>query len=360
MGKTVLVGISGGVDSSMSAYLLKSQGYDVITATMQIYDGKTKGLSENLSGCYGPSEAQDIEEAAAISKKIGVPHYVIPLAEDYRREVLDYFTREYKNGRTPNPCVRCNQYLKFGLIREKAKQMGLNFDYFATGHYCRVSFENGRYKLLRALDATKDQSYFLARLKPEQLKGVIFPLGELTKVEVKKLAEELGFKELAEKKESQDFIAADSYDVLFDESDAVTGSIVTAAGKVIGEHRGLIHYTVGQRRGVGLGGSSEPLYVTKLDTEHNCLVVGPKDELYSDAFEASDINWFDDLSAEPLSVEVKIRQKSKAVPAKVVVKGERLLVTFETPQLAVTPGQVAVFYSGDEVLGSGIIELKQG
>ena len=356
MAKTVLVGISGGVDSSMSAYLLKSQGYDVITATMQIYDGKTKGLSEELSGCYGPSEVQDIEEAAAISKKIGASHYVIPLAEDYRREVLDYFTREYKKGRTPNPCVRCNQYLKFGLIREKAKQMGLQFDYFATGHYCRVKYEDGRYKLLKAADLTKDQSYFLARLKPAQLEGVIFPLGELAKVEVKKLASDLGFKDLAEKKESQDFIAADSYDVLFEPEDAVSGSIVTAAGKTIGEHRGLIHYTVGQRRGVGLSGSAEPLYVTKLDTEHNHLVVGPKKELYRDGFEASDINWFNGVPPQSLKAEVKIRQKSKAVPATVSTKGDNLSVTFDTPQLAVTPGQVAVFYNGDEVLGSGIIE----
>ena len=360
--KTVLLGMSGGIDSSISAYLLKQKGYRVIGVTMQTYneDEPNDSLSLLKSGCYGPAAKNSILSAQKLAETFSIEHHVIPLYAEFQREVLDYFRSEYLKGRTPNPCVRCNQMLKFGFLMKYARNLGIDFDYFATGHYCRIEKNDDGIFLKKALDPKKDQTYFLSRLKKEQLENLIFPLGELSKDDVREIARELNLRELLEKSESQDFIAADSYSVLFKPEDGVAGEIHDLSGKVIGHHKGLINYTIGQRRGVGLGGAAQPLYVVGIDTEKNVLTVGDKEALLSSQFHISDPNWFIDLERKPseFTSQVKIRQTARAVNAMVSYDkdSEVFRVKLMEPQSAVTPGQIAVFYDGDILIGSGIIE----
>ena len=356
----VAVGLSGGVDSSVAAWRLQRDGWRVIGLTMSIWDGSVPIPDVGISGCFGPGEARDLEAAKTVAARIGIEHRVIDLAGAYKDMVLDYFREEYLAGRTPNPCVRCNQRMKFGFLLEQARAQGVAFDRFATGHYARTRFDEarGRWQLLRGKDAGKDQSYFLSRLKQEQLAGLIFPLGELTKGEVKQLARELGWGDLAEKDESQDFIECDDYSVLFRKGDAKPGDFVARDGKVLGRHRGIIHYTIGQRKGLELGGGGTPLYVLEIDAARNRVVVGPREELYSRALAAGDLNWvgWAAAPAEPFRCQVQIRQRHQAAPATVSAGNGRLLAVFDEPQLSVTPGQIAVFYDGDVVLASGAIE----
>ncbi|MBM4163205.1 MAG: tRNA 2-thiouridine(34) synthase MnmA [Lentisphaerae bacterium] len=362
--QAVAVGMSGGVDSSVVAWLLKNQGHAVVGLTMSIWDGTTPLPDEGLSGCYGPGEARDIEAARSVAARLGIPHHVIPLAPEYAAEVLDNFRAEYRAGRTPNPCVRCNRAMKFALLLERARAMGIAFDRFATGHYARVERhpDTGRWLLLRAADASKDQTYFLSRLSQEQLARVLFPLGSLTKERVKALARDAGWVDVADKKESQNFIESRNYSVLFDTRDAVPGPIVDTAGRVLGRHQGIVGYTVGQRKGLGLSGTAEPLYVVRIEACANTLVVGGHQDLFSTRLTAADLNWIS-LSgppASPLRVTVKIRQQHREAAA-TLRAGMRdgtpvAEVQFDEPQMSVTPGQTAVFYDGDRVTGSGIIQ----
>ena len=357
---SVAIGLSGGVDSSVAAWLLLRDGWRVTGLTMSIWDGSVPIPDLGISGCFGPGEARDLEAAKEIAARLGIEHRVVALAEQYKKTVLDYFREEYLAGRTPNPCVRCNQRMKFGFLIDQARAQGAAFDKFATGHYARTRFDEarGRWQLLRGKDAGKDQSYFLSRLKQEQLADLIFPLGELRKGEVKELARELGWGDLAEKDESQDFIECDDYSVLFQQGDAPPGDFVTRAGKVLGRHRGIIHYTIGQRKGLELGGGGTPLYVVEIDAARNRVVVGPREELHARALVAGDLNWVGWAGAptEPFRCEVQIRQRHKAAPATVTATDGRLRAVFDEPQLSVTPGQIAVFYAGDVVLVSGAIE----
>ena len=358
--QTVAVGLSGGVDSSVAAWLLQRAGWRVTGLTMSIWDGSVPIPDEGLSGCFGPGEARDLEAARAIAARLGIEHRVVALAAEYKRTVLDYFRAEYLAGRTPNPCVRCNQRMKFGFLLEQARAQGADFDKFATGHYARTRFDeaSGRWQLLRGRDAGKDQSYFLSRLQQAQLAMLVFPLGELRKGEVKDLARELGWADLAEKDESQDFIECADYAVLFRPGDAQPGDFVTRTGKVLGRHRGIIHYTIGQRKGLELGGGGTPWYVLEIDAARNRVVVGPREELHARELVAGDLNWVALAGApeRPFRCEVQIRQRHKAAPATVVADGDRLRAAFDEPQLSVTPGQIAVFYAGDVVLASGAIE----
>ena len=358
--QTVAVGLSGGVDSSVAAWLLQRDGWRVVGLTMSIWDGSVPIPDLGISGCFGPGEARDLAAARNIAARLGIDHRVIDLAGAYKNVVLDYFREEYLAGRTPNPCVRCNQRMKFGFLLEQARAQGVAFDKFATGHYARTRYDaaSGRWQLRRGKDAGKDQSYFLSRLKQEQLAGLIFPLGDLSKGEVKVLARELGWGDLAEKDESQDFIECDDYSVLFRKGDAKPGDFVTRAGQVLGRHRGIIHYTIGQRKGLELGGGGTPWYVLEIDAARNRVVVGPREELYSRELAAGDLNWvgWAEASAEPFRCEVQIRQRHKAAPATVSADNGRLRAVFDEPQLSVTPGQIAVFYDGDAVLVSGAIE----
>ena len=357
---SVAIGLSGGVDSSVAAWLLKRDGWRVTGLTMSIWDGSVPIPDLGISGCFGPGEARDLEAAREIAARLGIEHRVVALAEEYKQTVLEYFREEYLAGRTPNPCVRCNQRMKFGFLIDQARAQGAEFDKFATGHYARTRFDeaSGRWQLLRGKDAGKDQSYFLSRLKQAQLADLIFPLGELNKGEVKQLARELGWGDLAEKDESQDFIECDDYSVLFRKGDARPGDFVARDGTVLGRHRGIIHYTIGQRKGLELGGGGTPLYVVEIDAARNRVVVGPRAELDARELVAGDLNWVGWVGApaEPFRCEVQIRQRHKAAPATVTAADGRLRAVFDEPQLSVTPGQIAVFYAGDVVLASGAIE----
>lgn len=371
---TIAVGMSGGVDSTMAACLLKRQGFDVVGITMQIWDGSVAiPAEERRSGCYGPGEAQDLEKLRALTTRLGIRHVIIPLATEYRQWVLDYFRREYLAGRTPNPCVMCNWKLKFGLLLEKARAAGLTFDRFATGHYARVECATApvcnaapacgaaqaRYVLKRGLDTEKDQSYFLYHLTQDQLRNLVFPLGALKKTVVKTLARELGLEHLAERPESQDFIECKNYGALFNADSIRPGPIVDHAGRVLGEHKGIIYYTIGQRKGLGLGGTKAPLYVVRIDGSTNNITVGPYEDLFADRLQATDVNWiaFDALRA-PLRVKAKIRQQHKEADATVTPNdsdGNTVTVVFDQPQMSIAPGQAVVFYQDDLVLGGGTI-----
>lgn len=360
-GARLAVGLSGGVDSSMTALLLRRAGFDIVGLTMQIWDGSIPLPDEGRSGCFGPGEVRDLEAVRAFAGRLGIPHHVVPLADEYRRVVLDYFREEYLRGRTPNPCVHCNRQMKLGFLLDRARQLGIEFDAFATGHYARRlrDGDTGRQRLLKARDASKDQTYFLSHLGQAQLGQLVLPLGGLLKEEVRAMAVEAGFPDLAAKAESQDFVESRDYGALFRSDDARPGPIVTRAGARLGTHCGLIHYTIGQRKGLGVGGAGEPWYVVELDAVKNLVVVGRREDLGGLGFRASRVNWIGIPSApaEPTRVECRIRQRHAGAPATMRrVEGATVDVEFDEPQFSITPGQIAVFYDGDEVLGGGTIE----
>ena len=359
----ICIGMSGGVDSSVAAWLLKNQGYDVVGVTMQIWDGAVKLPDTGHSGCYGPGETRDLEFARAVAARLGIPHVTVPLADQYKHYVLDYFRAEYRAGRTPNPCMICNQRLKFGFLLDRAREQGIAFDLFATGHYARVVRDDatGRCSLLRGVDRKKDQSYFLSRLTQEQLRQVLFPIGELTKTEVIHLAHDAGFNDIAAREESQDFVESDDYSALFQPVDNRPGPIVDTAGHLLGQHHGIIHYTIGQREGLKLGGQKQPLYVVGLDAATNRVIVGPAPDLLRSEFEVTDCNWLTiEPPAAPMEVTIQVRYNHKGCHGKVVILNEskdsgRARVNLDQPQRAVAPGQAAVFYRDDLVIGSGWI-----
>lgn len=357
---TVAVGLSGGVDSSIAAWLLRQHGCRVIGLTMQIWDGTLPLPDEGRSGCYGPGEARDIAAARALAGRLGIPYHVVPLAPEYARQVLDYFRTEYLAGRTPNPCVRCNRAMKFGLLLERARAMGIAFDRFATGHYARVERDaaTGRWLLRKALDVAKDQTYFLSRLSQDQLAQVLFPLGGLTKPQVKSLAREIGWCDLADKDESQNFIESKDYGVLFNRDGQTAGPIIDQQGRVVGQHRGIVHYTVGQRKGLGIGGTGDPLYVVRIDACANTVVVGSHADCFGAVLTATELNWISapPPAGEPRRVAARIRQQHHEAPATLVLPApDKAEIRFDSPQMAITPGQTVVFYDNDLVLGSGII-----
>ena len=361
--KTVAVGLSGGVDSSLAAWTLKQQGYNVVGITMSTWDNSIPGMPkiEGRSGCFGPNEDESIAEAQEIAKRMGIPHYTVPVSDEYKRQVLDYFRSEYRAGRTPNPCVRCNQTIKFGALLHTARQMGIDFDYFATGHYARLDFQSpDKPFLYRATDNTKDQSYFLSRLSMDQLSTVIFPLGGLRKEEVKAMARELGWNDYADKKESQDFLECGDYSVLFDESDNVPGDFVDLNGKVLGKHKGIVHYTIGQRKGLGIA-AAEPLYVVRLDACRNEVVVGTRAELTCAEFRVTDLNWVA-IPPQEGGIPCRVKIRSTGEPRgpatfEVEASGEAAVCRIPSGLTGVTPGQSAVFYEagGDAVLCGGVI-----
>jgi tRNA-specific 2-thiouridylase len=353
--KRVVVGMSGGVDSSVAALLLRNAGHEVHGVTMKIYSGRPADRPVPDS-CYGPGEEGDIREAAGVCARLGIPHTVVDLSAEYRALVLDYARDEYRAGRTPNPCVLCNGRVKFGLLLERlAGTEGLPFDLFATGHYCRVTRlkETGRYAIRAAENPRKDQSYFLCMLTQDQLCRVTFPLGEKTKAEVREIARQAGLANHA-RPESQDF-AAGGYKAVLEEPDR-PGPIVNETGAVIGQHRGVWGYTVGQRRGLGVGGG-ERLYVTRIDAGSNTVVAGPERALYRRELVARSVNWASrEEPPGPLRLDVKIRYRNPAVPGVVSPEpGGAVRVTFDEPQRAIARGQWAVFYEGDILVGGGVI-----
>jgi tRNA-uridine 2-sulfurtransferase len=367
----VAVGLSGGVDSAVAATLLIEQGHEVLGITMKIWSGAISVPEGAKQACYGPDEAEDVAACEKLCASLGIRYLAIDLTKEYEERVLDYFRREYLAGRTPNPCIICNSELKFGFLVERAQALGLDFDRFATGHYARIAIDgNGNPRLRTAFDSTKDQSYFLYRLGPEVLSRVLFPLGELTKGQVRDIARRLGL-DLAEKPESQDFIAGGDYSPLFAEAPPVAGEIVDAEGRILGRHRGLPFYTIGQRRGLGIGaggsaatdsepgGDAEALYVIALDPEKNRVVVGPNRGLFADGLVASDFRLTNrELGHFPRRGFAKIRQNHRPVPCS-FEPGEAgtCALRFDESQRALAPGQSVVVYDDEGyVLGGGIIE----
>jgi len=356
----VAVALSGGVDSAMAALILLEQGYEVIGLTMSIWDGSIPITESVKSGCFGPGEKDDLASAQAIAAQLGIQHHTIDLSKEYKQDILSYFCSTYLEGKTPNPCVFCNQRMKFGLLPLRARQMGLEFDLYATGHYVRKRYDGNsrKWQLLRALDLSKDQSYFLVFLDQNRLKEAIFPLGEMKKEATKALAVALGFVELAGRKESQDFLESDDHSALFEAGSFTGGDIIDPDGRVLGRHLGLIHYTIGQRKNLGISGQSEPFYVIGIDQEKNRLRVGPKHHLYSQQFHATALSW---IAGSPPSrsfdAQCKIRLQHDPAQCRVeVVSQDQTTVTFAEPQLSITPGQIAVIYDKDVVLGGGIIQ----
>jgi tRNA-specific 2-thiouridylase len=352
----VAVGLSGGVDSSVAAALLKKQGYDVIGITMAVYDGSVNPIIKGAKhACYGPDEQEDLDMTELICKKLDIPFHVIDLKKEFRTHVIEYFKSEYLTGRTPNPCVVCNRELKFGFLLDKAKRAGIDFDFFATGHYARIDKLHDRYLLKRPIDLSKDQTYFLYALKQDQLSRILFPVGEYKKKQIREIARSLSLKS-ADNPESQDFISGNDYTPLFHKGEVKEGDIIDESGMAIGRHKGIIHYTLGQRRGLGIA-SERPLYVTKIDADNNRIIVSHKEDLFSKSLIASDLNLISMQTMDKdYSVRAKIRLNHKAVQAIVAPhENDKVKVVFNEPQLAITPGQSVVFYSDDMVLGGGII-----
>lgn len=351
----VAVGVSGGVDSAVAAHLLKEKGYEVFGVTMKIWRG-TPFPAAMKDACYGPHEIHDIESARRICAHLGIGFHILDCSESYEKAVLQDFSREYLCGRTPNPCVRCNQLIKFGKLPMLLRESGLQFDCFATGHYARVTLneERKRFLLKKGVDPRKDQSYFLYRLSQMQLSQALFPLGELVKGRVREIARTAGLP-VHDKKESQDFYPGDPGDIIGRETGQ--GEIVNKQGEVLGRHRGIWNYTIGQRKGLGIS-HTEPLYVIAIDPDKNRIIVGTEGDTYRGSCVTRDLNWIaiDGISS-PLRVEAKIRSTAKPAWATLVpLDPERVHVAFDEPISAVTPGQSTVFYQADDVVGGGIIE----
>ncbi|MBM4432972.1 MAG: tRNA 2-thiouridine(34) synthase MnmA [Chloroflexi bacterium] len=348
--------MSGGVDSSVAAALLKKEGYGVIGVSMQIWP--SSGKEDRFGGCCGINA---VEDAKRVAHKLGIPHYVMDFRDIFDQKVIADFCREYSLGRTPNPCIRCNKYIKFGVLLDRAKELGA--DFIATGHYARVEKDesSGRYLLKKGLDRHKDQSYVLYSLTQEQLSHILFPVGNLTKQRVREIARELSL-HVATKRESQEicFIPDDDYPKFVKEyipQTVISGKIVNEQGAVLGEHLGIPFYTIGQRKGLGIS-AEEPLYVIAIEPERNVIVVGSKEKVYGDELVASRLNWIAIAELkQPIAVKAKIRYLHQEAEAEVIpLDKERVRVKFNEPQMAITPGQAVVFYEGDTVIGGGTIE----
>lgn len=350
----IAIGLSGGVDSSVAALLLKEQGHKVTGITMRLWKaGKYQGGEKKA--CYGAGEADNIETAAAFAKKIGIGYRVFDCSEEYDKTIVSYFRDTYLSGRTPNPCVYCNAIMKFGLLPCLAREGGLEFDAFATGHYARIVEENGRYALYRAKDRSKDQSYFLYRLSQEQLSRHIFPLGDLTKAEVRRIAKDANLI-AADRPDSQDFYSGEMSELIG--SPDRPGDIVDVAGKKVGSHTGFWKYTIGQRKGLGIGGAAKPYYVVELDGENNRVIVGFSDDVVKRELRVTDVNW---VSLAPTDEETpcSVKVRSTSDPRKgAVLTGNRCV--FPDGIAGVAPGQSAVFYdeAAEKILCGGIISKE--
>jgi tRNA-specific 2-thiouridylase len=355
----VAVAMSGGVDSSVAAALLKDEGYEVIGITMNLFSlPKEACTSEDLRSCCGWKAQEDANRVASV---LGIPHFVVDFRREFEKSVIDDFCLEYRRGRTPNPCIRCNRFIKFDLFFERARRLGAEF--IATGHYARIDFDpsTGRRLLKKGLDAAKDQSYFLYSLTQTELSRTLFPVGGHTKDEIRRLAAGLGLP-VAQKKESQEicFIPDNDYPAFlknrFPEAFR-PGPIVDLAGTIIGKHGGIAHFTVGQRKGMGIA-APRPLYVVAVDTERNTIVAGENEDLYKRRLEATELNWISmEKLDEPKALRARIRYKHAEAQARVIPRDDgRVLVEFERPQRAVTPGQAVVFFNGECVAGGGLID----
>ncbi|MDP2043917.1 MAG: tRNA 2-thiouridine(34) synthase MnmA [Candidatus Omnitrophota bacterium] len=351
MNKRVVVAMSGGVDSSVAAALLNKQGYEVIGITMCFNLAETASQKPSCCGLTG------IEDARRVAGKLGIRHYLINLNKDFSREVIQDFYREYLSGRTPNPCVRCNQFIKFNILLKRALNLGAQF--LATGHYARVVKSKQGYLLKKAKDLKKDQSYFLYRLSQEQLKHIIFPLGNFTKPQVRNIARSLGLN-VAEKQDSQEicFSPDGKYGNLIKAkglSSVKPGELADKDGNILGSHQGIPFYTIGQRHGLGLA-KGHPLYVTRINAKDNRITVGSREDACKNKFLVKEAHFLTRPLKKKVEIKVRIRYNHKESLASVSPVKGKLKISFKKPQFAITPGQSAVFYDRDIVLGGGIIE----
>ena len=356
MGRKALIAMSGGVDSSVAAFLSKQAGYDCIGVTMKLFQNEDVGINRTRTCC----SLDDVEDARSVARRLGIPYYVFNFSSDFKGQVIRRFIAAYESGATPKPCIDCNRYLKFDRLFQRARELGC--EAIVTGHYARIEMQDGRYVLKKALDRSKDQSYVLYSLTQEQLAHVRFPLGELSKSEVRSIAEAQGFCN-AEKPDSQDicFVPDGDYAAFLERYAGKSyppGDVLDLSGQVIGQHRGAVRFTIGQRKGLGLA-LNEPVYVCRKDMTANTVTVGPEQALFDRELWANDMNWISiDRLSKPMWIYAKIRYQQTEQPA-TVYPDERgkIRLLFDMPQRAVTAGQAVVLYDGDTVVGGGIICL---
>ena len=350
-----LIAMSGGVDSSLAAKLMKDKGFDCIGCTMKLYHNEDAGIESSRTCC----SLDDVEDARSVAYKLGMPFYVFNFTEAFRDTVIRKFIESYEKGITPNPCIACNRYMKFDKLFERAKILGC--DYIVTGHYARIEEENGKFVLKKALDETKDQSYVLYSMTQDQLVHTMFPLGSMQKTEVRAIAEESGFVN-ADKPDSQDicFVPNGDYASVIElqtGKESAEGNFVDKQGNNLGRHKGVIHYTIGQRKGLGVS-STEPLYVCNICPKDGNVVLGSNDDLFSREADVSDFNWISgEVPGSEFRCKAKIRYRQPEQWVTVIPTGaDTVHIVFDEPQRAITPGQAAVFYDGDTVLGGGTIK----
>ena len=349
-----LIAMSGGVDSSVAALLVKQRGLECVGCTMKLYDNDDANVDQTKTCC----SLNDVEDARSVANRLGMPYYVFNFKDDFKAKVIDKFIACYECGVTPNPCIDCNRYMKFDKLYERARVLGC--DYIVTGHYARIEKVGERYVLKKALDLTKDQSYVLHHLTAEQLAHTLFPLGELKKTEVRAIAREHGFVN-ADKHESQDicFVPDGDYAAVIEHHTGKTypgGNFVDRDGRVLGQHRGIIHYTVGQRKGLAIP-ADRRLYVRAIHPAANTVELCDRDDLLQTTAVAKEFHWINGVPAErQFRCHAKIRYNQKEQPATVTVTADDVVqITFDQPQRAITPGQAAVLYDGDIVLGGGVL-----
>ena len=351
--KNALIAMSGGVDSAVAAYIMKSRGWNCEGATMLLYRNADVG-AERLGTCCSQ---KDIDDAALVADRLGIPYGVVDMNSDFKEKIIEKFIRTYEEGGTPNPCIDCNRYMKFERLMEYAEEKG--FDCVVTGHYARIESKDGRLLLKKALDPSKDQSYVLYSLTQDQLSRVCFPIGELTKKRVREIASELGFVN-AEKPDSQDicFVPDGDYAAFIERYTGKSypeGDYLDTAGNVIGRHKGAIRYTIGQRKGLGYA-AGHPVYVCSKCMENNTVTLGKEENLFSRELKASEVNWVSvPMPDGPIRCKAKTRYRQPEQPATAYPEGDGVRIVFDRPQRAITVGQSVVMYDGDLVLGGGVI-----